>query len=136
MMKQMILVVIIGDKMEKSRKWQTFEISLERLFIEKETQKAYLFKFEIGLFEDYRFWYPKVLVNKMRESVVISYQNNNEFPRKVFLNKKKELILSMPNLIELLDKASLNFYDNIERLETYIPEKIFKEVEIDEELLA
>lgn len=132
----MILVVIIGDKMEKSRKWQTFEISLERLFIEKETQKAYLFKFEIGLFEDYRFWYPKVLVNKMRESIVISYQNNNEFPRKVFLNKKKELILSMPNLIELLDKASLNFYDNIERLETYIPEKIFKEVEIDEELLA
>jgi hypothetical protein len=132
----MILIVIIGDKMEKSRKWQTFEISLERLFIEKETQKAYLFKFEIGLFEDYRFWYPKVLVNKMRESVVISYQNNNEFPRKVFLNKKKELILSMPNLIELLDKASLNFYDNIERLETYIPEKIFKEVEIDEELLA
>jgi hypothetical protein len=122
--------------MEKSKKWQTFEISLERLFIEKETQKAYLFKFEIGLFEDYRFWYPKVLVNKMRESVVISYQNNNEFPRKVFLNKKKELILSMPNLIELLDKASLNFYDNIERLETYIPEKIFKEVEIDEELLA
>lgn len=122
--------------MEKSRKWQTFEISLERFFIEKETQKAYLFKFEIGLFEDYRFWYPKVLVNKMRESVVISYQNNNEFPRKVFLNKKKELILSMPNLIELLDKASLNFYDNIERLETYIPEKIFKEVEIDEELLA
>ena len=136
MMKQMILVVIIGDKMEKSKKWQKFEISLERLFIEKETQKAYLFKFEIGLFEDYRFWYPKVLVNKMRESVVISYQNNNEFPRKVFLNKKKELILSMPNLIELLDKASLNFYDNIERLETYIPEKIFKEVEIDEELLA
>ncbi|KXA18662.1 hypothetical protein HMPREF3221_01713 [Fusobacterium nucleatum] len=132
----MILVVIIGDKMEKYKKWQTFEISLERLFIEKETQKAYLFKFEIGLFEDYRFWYPKVLVNKMRESVVISYQNNNEFPRKVFLNKKKELILSMPNLIELLDKASLNFYDNIERLETYIPEKIFKEVEIDEELLA
>ncbi|WP_060798674.1 hypothetical protein [Fusobacterium nucleatum] len=122
--------------MEKYKKWQTFEISLERLFIEKETQKAYLFKFEIGLFEDYRFWYPKVLVNKMRESVVISYQNNNEFPRKVFLNKKKELILSMPNLIELLDKASLNFYDNIERLETYIPEKIFKEVEIDEELLA
>ncbi|WP_405346363.1 hypothetical protein KST14_05575 [Fusobacterium animalis] len=122
--------------MEKSKKWQTFEISLERLFIEKETQKAYLFKFEIGLFEDYRFWYPKVLVNKMRESVVISYQNNDEFPRKVFLNKKKELILSMPNLIELLDKASLNFYDNIERLETYIPEKIFKEVEIDEELLA
>nr|DAN28048.1 MAG TPA: hypothetical protein [Caudoviricetes sp.] len=122
--------------MEKSKKWKTFEISLERLFIEKETQKAYLFKFEIGLFEDYRFWYPKVLVNKMRESVVISYQNNNEFPRKVFLNKKKELILSMPNLIELLDKASLNFYDNIERLETYIPEKIFKEVEIDEELLA
>ena len=120
--------------MEKSKKWQTFEISLERLFIEKETQKAYLFKFEIGLFEDYRFWYPKVLVNKMRESVVISYQNNNEFPRKVFLNKKKELILSMPNLIELLDKASLNFYDNIERLETYIPEKIFKEVEIDEEI--
>ncbi|WP_249525816.1 hypothetical protein [Fusobacterium nucleatum] len=135
-MKQMILVVIIGDKMEKSKKWQKFEISLERLFIEKETQKAYLFKFEIGLFEDYRFWYPKVLVNKMRESVVISYQNNNEFPRKVFFNKKKELILSMPNLIELLDKASLNFYDNIERLETYIPEKIFKEVEIDEELLA
>ncbi|WP_338948569.1 hypothetical protein [Fusobacterium nucleatum] len=132
----MILVVIIGDKMEKSKKWQKFEISLERLFIEKETQKAYLFKFEIDLFEDYRFWYPKVLVNKMRESVVISYQNNNEFPRKVFLNKKKELILSMPNLIELLDKASLNFYDNIERLETYIPEKIFKEVEIDEELLA
>ena len=132
----MILVVIIGDKMEKYKKWQTFEISLERLFIEKETQKAYLFKFEIGLFEDYRFWYPKVLVNKMCESVVISYQNNNEFPRKVFLNKKKELILSMPNLIELLDKASLNFYDNIERLETYIPEKIFKEVEIDEELLA
>ena len=132
----MILVVIIGDKMEKSKKWQKFEISLERLFIEKETQRAYLFKFEIGLFEDYRFWYPKVLVNKMRESVVISYQNNNEFPRKVFLNKKKELILSMPNLIELLDKASLNFYDNIERLETYIPEKIFKEVEIDEELLA
>ena len=132
----MILVVIIGDKMEKSKKWQKFEISLERLFIEKETQKAYLFKFEIGLFEDYRFWYPKVLVNKMRESVVISYQNNNEFPRKVFLNKKKELILSMPNLIELLDKASLNFYDNTERLETYIPEKIFKEVEIDEELLA
>ncbi|MCL4591712.1 hypothetical protein YWH7053_02685 [Fusobacterium nucleatum YWH7053] len=132
----MILVVIIGDKMEKSKKWQKFEISLERLFIEKETQKAYLFKFEIGLFEDYRFWYPKVLVNKMRESVVISYQNNNEFPRKVFFNKKKELILSMPNLIELLDKASLNFYDNIERLETYIPEKIFKEVEIDEELLA
>lgn len=122
--------------MEKSKKWQTFEISLERLFIEKETQKAYLFKFEIGLFEDYRFWYPKVLVNKMRESVVISYQNNNEFPRKVFLNKKKELILSISNLIELLDKASLNFYDNIERLETYIPEKIFKEVEIDEELLA
>ncbi|WP_338996321.1 hypothetical protein LC565_08135 [Fusobacterium animalis] len=122
--------------MEKSKKWQTFEISLERLFIEKETQKAYLFKFEIGLFEDYRFWYPKVLVNKMHESVVISYQNNNEFPRKVFLNKKKELILSMSNLIELLDKASLNFYDNIERLETYIPEKIFKEVEIDEELLA
>ena len=122
--------------MEKSKKWKTFEISLERLFIEKETQKAYLFKFEIGLFEDYRFWYPKVLVNKMRESVVISYQNNNEFPRKVFLNKKKELILSMPNLIELLDKASLNFYDNIERLETYIPEKIFKEVVIDEELLA
>ena len=122
--------------MEIYKKWQTFEISLERLFIEKETQKAYLFKFEIGLFEDYRFWYPKVLVNKMRESVVISYQNNNEFPRKVFLNKKKELILSMPNLIELLDKASLNFYDNIERLETYIPEKIFKEVEIDEELLA
>lgn len=122
--------------MERYKKWQTFEISLERLFIEKETQKAYLFKFEIGLFEDYRFWYPKVLVNKMRESVVISYQNNNEFPRKVFLNKKKELILSMPNLIELLDKASLNFYDNIERLETYIPEKIFKEVEIDEELLA
>ena len=122
--------------MEKSKKWQTFEISLERIFIEKETQKAYLFKFEIGLFEDYRFWYPKVLVNKMRESVVISYQNNDEFPRKVFLNKKKELILSMPNLIELLDKASLNFYDNIERLETYIPEKIFKEVEIDEELLA
>ena len=122
--------------MEKSKKWQTFEISLERLFIEKETQKAYLFKFEIGLFEDYRFWYPKVLVNKMRESVVISYQNNNEFPRKVFLNKKKELILSMPNLIELLDKASLNFYDDIERLEIYIPEKIFKEVEIDEELLA
>ena len=122
--------------MEKTKKWNTFEISLERLFIEKETQKAYLFKFEIGLFEDYRFWYPKVLVNKMRESVVISYQNNNEFPRKVFLNKKKELILSMPNLIELLDKASLNFYDNIERLETYIPEKIFKEVEIDEELLA
>ncbi|EUB30999.1 hypothetical protein [Fusobacterium sp. OBRC1] len=122
--------------MEKTNKWQKFEISLERLFIEKETQKAYLFKFEIGLFEDYRFWYPKVLVNKMRESVVISYQNNNEFPRKVFLNKKKELILSMPNLIELLDKASLNFYDNIERLETYIPEKIFKEVEIDEELLA
>ena len=132
----MILVVLIGDKMERYKKWQTFEISLERLFIEKETQKAYLFKFEIGLFEDYRFWYPKVLVNKMRESVVISYQNNNEFPRKVFLNKKKELILSMPNLIELLDKASLNFYDNIERLETYIPEKIFKEVEIDEELLA
>lgn len=122
--------------MEKSKKWQTFEISLERLFIEKETQKAYLFKFEIGLFEDYRFWYPKVLVNKMRESVVISYQNNDEFPRKVFLNNKKELILSMPNLIELLDKASLNFYDNIERLETYIPEKIFKEVEIDEELFA
>ena len=122
--------------MEKSKKWKTFEISLERLFIEKETQKAYLFKFEIGLFEDYRFWYPKVLVNKMRESVVISYQNNDEFPRKVFLNKKKEIILSMPNLIELLDKASLNFYDNIERLETYIPEKIFKEVEIDEELLA
>lgn len=122
--------------MKKTNKWQKFEISLERLFIEKETQKAYLFKFEIGLFEDYRFWYPKVLVNKMRESVVISYQNNNEFPRKVFLNKKKELILSMPNLIELLDKASLNFYDNIERLETYIPEKIFKEVEIDEELLA
>lgn len=122
--------------MEKSKKWKTFEISLERLFIEKETQKAYLFKFEIDLFEDYRFWYPKVLVNKMHESVVISYQNNNEFPRKVFLNKKKELILSMPNLIELLDKASLNFYDNIERLETYIPEKIFKEVEIDEELLA
>lgn len=122
--------------MERYKKWQTFEISLERLFIEKETQKAYLFKFEIGLFEDYRFWYPKVLVNKMRESVVISYQNNNEFPRKVFLNKKKELILSMPNLIELLDKASLNFYDNIERLETYIPEKIFKKVEIDEELLA
>lgn len=122
--------------MEKYKKWQTFEISLERLFIEKETQKAYLFKFEIGLFEDYRFWYPKVLVNKMRESVVISYQNNNEFPRKVFLNKKKELILSMPNLIELLDKASLNFYDDIERLEIYIPEKIFKEVEIDEELLA
>ena len=122
--------------MERYKKWQTFEISLERLFIEKETQKAYLFKFEIGLFEDYRFWYPKVLVNKMRESVVISYQNNKEFPRKVFLNKKKELILSMPNLIELLDKASLNFYDNIERLETYIPEKIFKEVEIDEELLA
>ena len=122
--------------MEKSKKWQKFEISLERLFIEKETQKAYLFKFEIGLFEDYRFWYPKVLVNKMRESVVISYQNNNEFPRKVFLNKKKELILSMPNLIELLDKASLNFYDDIERLEIYIPEKIFKEVEIDEELLA
>ena len=122
--------------MERYKKWQTFEISLERLFIEKETQKAYLFKFEIGLFEDYRFWYPKVLVNKMRESVVISYQNNNEFPRKVFLNKKKELILSMPNLIELLDKASLNFYDNIERLETYIPEKIFKEVEIDEELFA
>ena len=121
---------------KKTKKWNTFEISLERLFIEKETQKAYLFKFEIGLFEDYRFWYPKVLVNKMRESVVISYQNNNEFPRKVFLNKKKELILSMPNLIELLDKASLNFYDNIERLETYIPEKIFKEVEIDEELLA
>lgn len=119
-----------------ANKWLTFEISLERIFIEKETQKAYLFKFEIGLFEDYRFWYPKVLVNKMRESVVISYQNNNEFPRKVFLNKKKELILSMPNLIELLDKASLNFYDNIERLETYIPEKIFKEVEIDEELLA
>jgi hypothetical protein len=132
----MILVVIIGDKMERYKKWQTFEISLERLFIEKETQKAYLFKFEIGLFEDYRFWYPKVLVNKMRESVVISYQNNNEFPRKVFLNKKKELILSMPNLIELLDKASLNFYDDIERLEIYIPEKIFKEVEIDEELLA
>ena len=122
--------------MEKSRKWQTFEISLERLFIEKETQKAYLFKFEIGLFEDYRFWSPKVLVNKMRASVVISYQTTTEFPRKVFLNKKKELILSMPNLIELLDKASLNFYDNIERLETYIPEKIFKEVEIDEELLA
>lgn len=122
--------------MEKSKKWKTFEISLERLFIEKETQKAYLFKFEIGLFEDYRFWYPKVLVNKMRESVVISYQNNDEFPRKVFLNRKKELILSMPNLIELLDKASLNFYDNIERLETYIPEKIFKEVEIDEELFA
>ena len=122
--------------MKKTNKWQKFEISLERLFIEKETQKAYLFKFEIGLFEDYRFWYPKVLVNKMRESVVISYQNNIEFPRKVFLNKKKELILSMPNLIELLDKASLNFYDNIERLETYIPEKIFKEVEIDEELLA
>ncbi|WP_336162413.1 hypothetical protein HUW75_04950 [Fusobacterium polymorphum] len=122
--------------MERYKKWQTFEISLERLFIEKETQKAYLFKFEIGLFEDYRFWYPKVLVNKMRESVVISYQNNNEFPRKVFLNKKKELILSMPNLIELLDKASLNFYDDIERLEIYIPEKIFKEVEIDEELLA
>ena len=122
--------------MEKNNKWQTFEISLERIFIEKETKKAYLFRFEIGLFEDYRFWYPKVLVNKMRESVVISYQNNNEFPRKVFLNKKKELILSMPNLIELLDKASLNFYDNIERLETYIPEKIFKEVEIDEELLA
>ena len=122
--------------MEKSKKWQTFEISLERLFIEKETQKAYLFKCEIGLFEDYRFWYPKVLVNKMRESVVISYQNNNEFPRKVFLNKKKELILSMPNLIELLDKAEINFYDDIERLETYIPEKIFKEVEIDEELFA
>ena len=122
--------------MEKSKKWQTFEISLERLFIEKETQKAYLFKFEIGLFEDYRFWYPKVLVNKMRESVVISYQNNDEFPRKVFLNKKKVLILSMPNLIELLDKAEINFYDDIERLETYIPEKIFKEVEIDEELLA
>ena len=122
--------------MEKSKKWQTFEISLERIFIEKETQKAYLFKFEIGLFEDYRFWYPKVLVNKMRESVVISYQNNDEFPRKVFLNKKKELILSMPNLIELLDKAEINFYDDIERLETYIPEKIFKEVEIDEELLA
>lgn len=122
--------------MGKSKKWQTFEISLERLFIEKETQKAYLFKFEIGLFEDYRFWYPKVLVNKMRESVVISYQNNDEFPRKVFLNKKKELILSMPNLIELLDKAEINFYDDIERLETYIPEKIFKEVEIDEELLA
>ena len=119
-----------------SKKLRTFEISLERLFIEKETQKAYLFKFEIGLFEDYRFWYPKVLVNKMRESVVISYQNNNEFPRKVFLNKKKELILSMPNLIELLDKATLNFYDDIERLEIYIPEKIFKEVEIDEELLA
>ncbi|WP_336175535.1 hypothetical protein [Fusobacterium polymorphum] len=122
--------------MEKTNKWQKFEISLERLFIEKETQKAYLFKFEIGLFEDYRFWYPKVLVNKMRESVVISYQNNNEFPRKVFLNKKKELILSMPNLIELLDKAEINFYDDIERLETYIPEKIFKEVEIDEELFA
>lgn len=122
--------------MEKTNKWQKFEISLERLFIEKETQKAYLFKFEIGLFEDYRFWYPKVLVNKMRESVVISYQNNDEFPRKVFLNKKKELILSMPNLIELLDKAEINFYDDIERLETYIPEKIFKEVEIDEELLV
>ena len=117
-------------------KWQTFEICLERIFIEKETQKAYLFKFEIGLFEDYRFWYPKVLVNKMRESIVISYQDNDEFLRKVFLNNKKELILSMPKLIELLDRASLNFYDDIERLETYIPEKIFKEVEIDEELFA
>jgi len=119
-----------------SNKWQTFEISLERIFIEKETKKAYLFKFEIGLFEDYSFWYPKVLVNKMCESVIISYQNNEEFPKKVLLNKKKELILSMPKLIVLLDKAEVNFYDDIERLETYIPEKIFKEVEIDEELLA
>jgi len=122
--------------MEKNNKWQTFEISLERIFIEKETKKAYLFRFEIGLFEDYSFWYPKVLVKEMCESIAISYKNNNEFPRKVLLNKKKELILSMPNLIELLDKASLNFYDDIERLEIYIPEKIFKEVEIDEELLA
>lgn len=122
--------------MEKNNKWQTFEISLERIFIEKETKKAYLFRFEIGLFEDYSFWYPKVLVKEMCESIAISYKNNDEFPRKVLLNKKKELILSMPNLIELLDKASLNFYDDIERLEIYIPEKIFKEVEIDEELLA
>ena len=51
--------VTIGDKMEKNNKWQTFEISLERIFIEKETKKAYLFRFEIG--------YLKIIVSGIQK---------------------------------------------------------------------
>lgn len=124
--------------MEETNKWQKIKISFERICIEKETEKAYLFKFEIGLLEEYKFWYPKALVKILYGDAVISYVGT-DFPKKIFFKRTKEtkeLVLKMSELINLLEKSSYSFCDDIERLEIYIPEKVFKEVEIDEELFA
>ena len=74
--------------------------------------------------------------------MVISYKLNDDVERKIFYNDK-EIFVSTKELISLLDKAKIvlyreasDFYDDVEHIEIYIPDKVEKEVNIDEDLFA
>lgn len=41
--------------MEKAKEWNTYEICFERIFMKKETDKAWLLEFETDLLKKYRF---------------------------------------------------------------------------------
>ena len=128
--------------MEKAKEWNTYEICFEKIFMKKETDKAWLLEFETDLLKKYKFWYPKNLIKVLCESLVISYKLNDDVERKIFYNDK-EIFVSTKELISLLDKAKIvlyreasDFYDDVEHIEIYIPDKVEKEVNIDEDLFA
>ena len=116
---------------DKKIKWKIIEINKQ--LIAHKTKKAYLIQLSSGIYKYYKFWYPKALLKNENNKLLLIYSDDFTERRKIFLDKNTENEMTIPEIVKYLRYEE----DNLkERVVVHTPEPIFKEVIIDEELLA
>lgn len=116
---------------DKKTKWKIIEINKQS--IAHKTKKAYLIQLSSGIYKYYKFWYPKAFLKNENNKLLLIYSDDFTERRKIFLDKNTENEMTISEIVKYLKYEE----DNLkERVVVYTPEPIFKEVIIDEELLA
>ena len=116
---------------DKKIKWKIIEINKQ--LIAHKTKKAYLIQLSSGIYKYYKFWYPKALLKNENNKLLLIYSDDFTERRKIFLDKNTENEMTISEIVKYLKYEE----DNLkERVVVHTPEPIFKEVIIDEELLA
>lgn len=116
---------------DKKIKWKIIEINKQS--IAHKTKKAYLIQLSSGIYKYYKFWYPKALLKNENNKLLLIYSDDFTERRKIFLDKNTENEMTISEIVKYLKYEE----DNLkERVVVHTPEPIFKEVIIDEELLA
>lgn len=116
---------------DKKTKWKIIEINKQ--LIAHKTKKAYLIQLSSGIYKYYKFWYPKALLKNENNKLLLIYSDDFTERRKIFLDKNTENEMTISEIVKYLRYEE----DNLkERVVVHTPEPFFKEVIIDEELLA